>query len=72
VLDEKSKRSLRQKGVDGRLKLLDVILGPLNLKLGCEGERLSGEWRHDKSRSDERPGLSKSGAGIPAHETQAS
>jgi hypothetical protein len=32
--------------------LLDVIPGPLDFKFGCEGERLSGEWRHDKSRSD--------------------
>jgi hypothetical protein len=71
VLDEKSKRSLRQKRVDGRLKLLDVIFGPLNLKFGCEGERLSGEWRHDKSRSDERARVSKSRAGLPAHEPEA-
>jgi hypothetical protein len=64
VLDEKSKWSLRQKGVDGRLKLLDVILGPLDFKFRCEGERLSGEWRHGKSRSDERSGISKSGADL--------
>jgi hypothetical protein len=71
VLDDGSKRSLSHKGIDGRLKLADVIFGPLDFKLGCVGERVSGEWRHDKSRSDERPGISKSGAGVPAHETEA-
>jgi hypothetical protein len=71
VLDDGSKRALGHKGIDGRLKLADVIFGPLDFKLGCEGERVSRGDAHGKIRSDERPGISKSGAGVPAHETEA-
>jgi hypothetical protein len=71
VLDDGSKRSLAHKGIDVRLKLEDVIFGPLDFKVGCEGESVSGEWGHGKVRSEERPGISKSGADIPAHETVA-
>jgi hypothetical protein len=71
VLDDGSKRSLSHKGIDGCLKLADVIFGPLDFKLGCEGQRASGGEAHGKIRSDERPRISKSGADIPAHETEA-
>jgi hypothetical protein len=71
MLDDQPIWSFLHERANFPIKVVDVIFGPLNFEARREGERISGGEAHCKIRSNKRTGISKNGAGVPAHETEA-